>query len=165
MRQILRRHEIVADDWRYPAELPAGASAADSVIVPLAEFRENAAVWQAFQGRLGLRIAPAIRVEDLAGDLPRLKLIAFELPGPGEGRGYTAARLLRQRYGFTGEIRAVGVVKQDQIFLLARSGFDAFELAPGEDIQEAASALQRYSIAYQPGAVIYPGIERQRFFA
>ncbi len=164
MRQLLRRHEIVADDWRYPDELSGSASAADAVIVPLAEFRENAA-WKSFKGRLGVRIGPAIRVEDLAGELSRFHLVAIEFPGPGEGRGYTAARLLRQRYGFTGEIRAVGAVKQDQIFLLARTGFDAFELAPGEDIHAAARALQRYSVAYQPGVVAHPAIQRQRYFA
>jgi uncharacterized protein (DUF934 family) len=164
MRQLLRRHEIVADDWRYPDELSGSASAADAVIVPLAEFRDNP-VWKSFEGRLGVRIAPAIRVEDLAADLPRVHLVAIEFPGPGEGRGYTIARLLRQRYGFRGEIRAVGAVKQDQIFPMVRSGFDAFELAPGEDIQAAARALQRYSVAYQPGAVTLPGIQRQRYFA
>jgi uncharacterized protein (DUF934 family) len=163
MRQLLRRHEIVADEWRYPDEL-SGSASADAVIVPLAELRENA-VWRAFEGRLGVRIAPAIRVEDLTGELPRVQLVAIEFPGPGEGRGYTTARLLRQRYGFRGEIRAVGAVKQDQIFPMVRSGFDAFELAPGEDIHAAARALQRYSVAYQPGAATLPGIQRQRYFA
>jgi uncharacterized protein (DUF934 family) len=173
MRRILRRHEIVADDWRYLDEQSGGDAASgneqytaqSSIIIPLAQLRENAAAWKNFPGRLGVRIGPAVPVEDLLNDLPRLSLIAIEFPGPGEGRGYSTAHLLRQRYQFKGEIRAVGAVKRDQLFVMARSGFDTFELAPTEDIETAASAFERYSVAYQPGTVEHPSILRQRFFA
>ena len=162
MRNILRRREIVADDWRHLGEeLAAGAS----VILPLAELRAGAARWSAWRGRLGVRLTPADAPEDLAADLPRLNLVAVEFPNAGDGRGYSQGRLLRTRLGFWGELRAVGAgVKRDQVFLLARCGFDAMELAPGEDLEAARRALTRYSVAYQPGAVdANPG--RQRFFA
>ncbi len=162
MRLILRRHEIVPDDWHHLEEAPAGA---DSVIVPWARFRDEADRWRQWTGRLGVRLAPADPVEDLAPELQRLSLVAVEFPGPGEGRGYSQARLLRTRYRFTGELRAVGAaVKRDLVFLMARSGFDAFELAPGEDPEAARQALQRYTVAYQPGAPL-PSIQRQRFYA
>lgn len=162
MRYILRRREVVVDDWVHPGEeLAAGAS----VIVPLAELRAAGARWAAWRGRLGVRLAPSDVPEDLAADLPRLELVAVEFPNAGDGRGYSQGRLLRTRLGFRGELRAVGPgVKQDQIFLLARCGFDAMELAPGEDPEVARRALGRYSVAYQPGAAsATPG--RQRFFA
>jgi uncharacterized protein (DUF934 family) len=112
-----------------------------------------------------VRLTPADAVEELAAELPRLALVAVEFPNPGDGRGYSAARLLRERLGFTGELRAVGAgVRQDQAFLLARCGFDALELAPGEDPQQARRALQRYDVAYQPGAAAV-ALRRQRFFA
>jgi uncharacterized protein (DUF934 family) len=161
MRHILRRREIVADDWRHLGE-PAGDG--DALIVPLAELRRDTNHWQSWPGRLGLRLAPADPVEALTDLLPRLALIAVEFPTPGEGRGYSQGRLLRERFGFRGELRACGAgVRRDQAFLLARCGFDVLELAPGEDPEAARRALERYDVAYQPGAA-QVALRRQRFF-
>ncbi len=148
MRRLLRQREIVEDDWRYLGE--DGAEGALSIIVPQAQLRENPETWQAWAGRLGVRIGPAMRLEEIAADLPRLSLVAVEFPGPAEGRGYTHARLLRDRYRFTGEIRAVGAVKRDQVFFMSRCGFDSLELDAGEDFEAARLALRTFSIAYQP---------------
>ncbi|HUK03381.1 MAG TPA: DUF934 domain-containing protein [Steroidobacteraceae bacterium] len=167
MRKILRLREIRADDWRYLAEVAAATAAGEavrSIIVSSAELKADASRWQSWEGRLGVKVGAAEKVEELAVELPRLSLVAFEFPNAGDGRGYTYARLLRARYGFGGEIRAVGQVKCDQIFFMARSGFDAFEVAPGEDIELARAALERYSVAYQPGAPGAP-VPAQRFFA
>ncbi len=110
-------------------------------------------------------VTPVDRVEELADELPRLDLVAVEFPTPVDGRGYSAGRLLRERLGFRGELRAVGAgVRQDQVFLLARCGFDAIELVDGEDPVAARRALQRYDVAYQPGSP-ETAIRRQRFFA
>jgi uncharacterized protein (DUF934 family) len=112
-----------------------------------------------------VRVGPAEAVEEIASELPRLSLVAVEFPNVGDGRGFTHGRLLRQRYQFKGELRAVGAgVKQDRIFLLARCGFDSFELPPGENEEEALRALQRYNVAYQPGDPSVT-ILKQRFFA
>jgi uncharacterized protein (DUF934 family) len=159
MRYILRRREIVRDDWAHLGEeLAAGAG----LVVPLAQLRSDSG-WRSFAGRLGVRLKPPDRVEDLREELPRLQLVAVEFPGPGDGRGYSQGRLLRERFGFTGELRAVGAgVKQDQVFLLSRCGFDAIELAAGEDLEAARNALGRYTVAYQPGAR-GAGPARQRF--
>jgi uncharacterized protein (DUF934 family) len=70
---------------------------------------------------------------------------------------------LRTRLHFKGELRAVGAgVKQDLIFLMARSGFDSFELAPGQSFDDALKALQRYTVAYQPGEPL-AAVRQQRF--
>jgi uncharacterized protein (DUF934 family) len=162
MRRILRRHEVVADEWRPFGE---DASDADSVIVPLAELRKDTAAWLSRKGRLGVRLTPAESVESLADVLPRLALVAVEFPSVGEGRGFSYGRLLRDRLRFTGELRAVGAgVKQDKIFLLARCGFESFELPPEENAEEALAALRRYDVVYQPAEPI-EGIRQQRFFA
>jgi uncharacterized protein (DUF934 family) len=114
---------------------------------------------------LAVRMAPADKVEDLAPHLSGIALVAIEFPSPGEGRGYSAARLLRQRYGFKGEIRAVGAaVKQDLLFFMARCGIDAFELADTENLVEARQALQRFTLAYQP-AVPRSAVRQARFTA
>jgi uncharacterized protein (DUF934 family) len=162
MRCILRQRELVADPWRHLGE---EAGDGDSLIVPFAQLRTDPQRWRTRSGPLGVRLAPADRAEELAAELPRLSLVAVEFPNPGDGRGYTTGRLLRERWRFAGELRAVGAgVRQDQVFLLARCGFDALELAEGEDPAAALRALQRYDVAYQPGA---PGValRRQRFFA
>jgi uncharacterized protein (DUF934 family) len=162
MRRILKRHEIVADTWRLSGE---DAADSDPIIVPLAGLRKDTAAWLARKGPLGVRLAPAESVESLTDVLPQLALIAVEFPNVGDGRGFSYARLLRDRLGFKGELRAVGGgVKQDKIFLLARCGFDSFELPPTEKPDEALAALHRYDVVYQPAEPI-EGIKRQRFFA
>lgn len=164
MSRILRQREFVENEWvtlgdNLGDQPPADT---DAVIVPFAKFRENRETWLARKGRLGVLLAPADKVEDIAADLPRIALVALHFTGPGEGRGYTAAKLLRQRYQYTGEVRAIGHVKQDQLYLMARVGIDAFELSPTEKPEEALAALARFKFAYTPGAP-YPGLNPQRF--
>ncbi len=162
MRRILRQHEVVADEWRLFAERTCDT---DPLIVPLCELRKDPTAWLSRTGHLGVRLAPAESLESLADVLPRLALVAVEFPNVGDGRGFSYGRLLRTRLGFKGELRAVGDgVKQDKIFLLARSGFDSFELPPEENADEALAALRRYDVVYQPGQPV-EGITRQRFFA
>jgi len=133
--------------------------------VPFADFRTHIAKWRAYPGRLGVRLSPADAVEDLAEDIQRLSLVAAEFPTPGEGRGYSQGRLLRSRLQFKGELRAVGAaVKQDLLFILSRCGFDSFELAPGQKVEAALAALERYSVAYQPAEPV-PSIRQQRYRA
>lgn len=166
MRRILKQLELLEDDWIYLGE--QGSPEADdaaAVIVPFAEFRTHAARWRAHRGRLGLRLSPADLVEDLSQDIGLFELIAIEFPSPGEGRGYSQARLLRSRFAFTGELRAVGpAVKQDLLFIMSRCGIDSFELAPGQRLESALAALKRYTVAYQP-AEPTPSIKQQRLLA
>jgi uncharacterized protein (DUF934 family) len=165
MRHILRRRELVVDEWRHLGE-DATAAQGDSggaLIVPLAQLRAEPARWLERRGPLGVRLAPTDAVAEIAALLPRLALVAVEFPTAGDGRGYSQARLLRERLGFGGELRAVGAgVRREQLFLMARCGFDALELAAGEDLEAARSALQRYDVAYQPGSAEV-ALRRQRF--
>jgi uncharacterized protein (DUF934 family) len=152
MRCILRQRELAVE--------PAAES---ELAVPLAALRADPQRWRGHPGRLGARLAPADAAEDLAAELTFLSFVEVEFPNAGDGRGYSQARLLRERLGFRGELRAVGNgVRQDRLFLLARCGFDAFELATGEDPEAARRALTRYDVAYQPGASLLE-MRRQRF--
>ena len=161
MPRLLRRHELIEnDDWVTLGETPPADDV--PVIVPFAKFRESPDAWRARKGKLGIRLSPADRVEDLAPELPRLSLVAVEFTGPGEGRGYSQAKLLRARYHFAGEVRAVGHVKQDQVYLMARVGIDAFELSPTEKPEEVLNTLERFKIAYTPGAPLR-SVQRERF--
>lgn len=88
---------------------------------------------------------PASLVDALDG----LTTIAVRFPAFGDGRGYSIGRLLRERYGYRGELRAVGDVQRDQLYYLWRVGFDAFLLREGEDPAAALAALGDFSEAYQ----------------
>jgi len=145
-RRLLRDRQIVEDEWLYTAE--AGGNALAPLIVTVEEWRNARDTWIA-RGRLGLKLAPAHKLETLAPDLRFFALIAAEFTGPGEGRGYTQGRLLRERFNFKGELRATGYVRRDQLFFLARCGFNSFELSDA-DLEGALPAFSTFSAAYQP---------------
>ncbi|HLQ11931.1 MAG TPA: DUF934 domain-containing protein [Steroidobacteraceae bacterium] len=147
MRKTLWRRELRADAWRYPGESGEGPP-----VLTLAELLHAAA-----QGRLGasgiaVSLGPTDDVELLAPWVERLVLIVVQFEKSGDGRGFSQAQLLRQRLGYGAELRAGGVVKRDHLYLLARCGFDAFDLEPGEDLQAALAQLARYTVAYQAAA-------------
>ena len=95
---------------------------------------------------------PREAVAKLGLALPGLKVIAVNFPKYGDGRGYSIGRLLRERYGYQGELRAVGVVARDHLQLMAQCGFDAIQLREGEDPAEALKGLDDFSEAYQASA-------------
>ena len=88
-------------------------------------------------------------MELLASDIARFALIGADFSGPSEGRGYSQARVLRERWKFDGELRATNYVRRDQLFFMARCGFNSFEL-PDSDLEAAHAALSTFSRAYQP---------------
>src|SRR5580692_6037929 len=146
-RRLLRDGRVVVDDWSYVGEAADHAPAA--LILPFAQWQSERDAWLARGGRLGVVLQPAHRVEALAPDIARFALIAAEFPGRGDGRGYSQARVLREQWKFAGELRATGYVRRDQLFFMARSGFNSFELSDA-DIEGAAEALSTFSKAYQP---------------
>jgi len=96
-----------------------------------------------------LRLEPGDDPARAADRLRSAARVEVNFPSFTDGRGYSIARLLRERHGYLGELRAVGDVQRDQLFYLARCGFDAFLLRDGLDAQEALSALHDFSEAYQ----------------
>jgi uncharacterized protein (DUF934 family) len=148
MRQIIKQREIVADTWKY-ADEHADAAA---VIVPLARFQAEREQWLASGKRLGVRLTPAESIDAVVADLPSLSLVALEFGGISEGRGYTYAQLLRRRHDFKGEVRAAGKIQRDQVFYMARCGFDSFEFPEGTNLDVALTAFKDFTVAYQPAA-------------
>lgn len=145
-RQIVRDawHLMLADETDVPASGP--------VIVPLA-------LWQARRDSLrqraepvGVWLAPHEEVEALADDLASLPLIAVSFPVFTDGRGFSTGRLLRERYGFKGELRAIGDVFKDTLYYLKRCGFNAFAVRPDKNIEDALLGLDDFTQFYQ-GAV------------
>ncbi len=153
-RRLLRDGKGVDDDWRYAAEFgDAGeighAGNAGSIIFTFESWMSQREGWFARPERIGVILEPADAAERLVPDLARLALVGSHFPAIGEGRGYTQARLIRERYQFGGELRATGYVRRDQLFFLARCGFNSFEL-PESEVEAAGAAFRTFSAAYQP---------------
>jgi uncharacterized protein (DUF934 family) len=150
--------EVVDDDWRTVADDEVMPPSGD-VIVGLSRFDEAVA---GGRRRVGIRIAGDTEIDAFAPHLSSIALLAIEIPKLSDGRAYSLARLLRDRHGYRGELRAVGHVFREQLLYLARCGFDAFVLAPGKDLEDALSAFGELPVRYQPGADDEPPIWKRR---
>ena len=153
MALIIKDRNVVTDPWNR-LELSAGGSfprvpAAGDVIVPLAVWREHRAHLLVRPGRIGVWLDSHEEPAAIAEDLQIFGVVGVNFPKFGDGRGFSTARLLRDRYGWKGELRAVGDIFRDQLFFLASCGFDAFELREGEDPQEALAGFGVFSESYQ----------------
>jgi uncharacterized protein (DUF934 family) len=133
----------VADD----EPMPRG-----DVIISLNRFQAEGDYLLSECRNVGVRIEPDEAVEALAYDLPRLALVALAFPKHRDGRAYSGARLLRERFAFKGEVRAVGDVLREQAHYMIRCGFDAFEPADGSTPADWAHVAARYRHVYQRGA-------------
>lgn len=149
--RIIRDRAVVDDHWRHVPDESEGLPCGD-VIVGLARWRREGQALRARGSRLGVRLAPGDRVDDIAGDLGELDVVALEFSGFAEGRGYSQARLLRDKLGYRGEIRAVGDVSRDRLAFMARCGVDAFELRDEDRLDEALAAFDEIGVAYQRGS-------------
>ncbi len=101
-------------------------------------------------GALGVAWPNDRDVAELVPHLPQLSLVALVFPKFRDGRAFSQARLLRERYGYTGELRATGNVLRDQLLMMVRSGFDALEVEKPADAAAFGKALASYSVFYQP---------------
>lgn len=155
MQKLIKLHGQAAD-WANDAFVHVGEEdeipAAGSVILSLARFQSDGDALLDAGRSVGVRLEVDQAVEDLAYDLPRISLVALNFPKFRDGRQFSAARLLRERFGFDGEIRAVGEVYREQAGFMIRCGFDAFEAADGSSPQEWASVIGRYRHVYQRAA-------------
>ena len=161
MRRIIKGGEIVADGWHHVAadadEFPDG-----DIILPLATWRASRDVLLRRNTRLGVRLGAGDEPAEIAGDLEHLAVIALDFPKFSDGRAFTTARLLRERYGYKGELRAVGDVLRDQLYFMKRCGIDAYELRADKDLDDALAAFGEITVTYQPAADEPQPIYRRR---
>ncbi len=158
MQNLLSTDGRVADDdWiLLEKETPLQDAPAGDLIVPLALWRESRETLLGRDGRIGVLVYSDEQVEELDGQLEGLSIIALDFPVFSDGRSYSNARILRERMHYRGELRAVGDVLRDQIFLMRRCGFDSFALRADRPASLATTALTDFRHAYQQ-ATIDPG--------
>lgn len=150
MARIIKNGAIAQDNWQLlEQKAPGGLPFGGDVIVS-ADLWAGAREALSFRlGHIGVWLDTDANPEALVPDLPRFGVIAVRFSSATDGRGYSLARLLRERHGYRGELRAIGEVLRDQLYYLSRCGFDAFALRADQDIEQALAAFDDFSEGYQ----------------
>ena len=130
------------------AQLPAGGD----VLVDIAILEEVQPELSKRDGKVGIKVSGDVEPEVLADHLGNVDLIAIEFPVFRDGRGYSLARILRDRLGYQGELRACGDVLRDQLFYMQRCGFNSFEPREDRCIEDALNGLADFTVTYQADA-------------
>jgi uncharacterized protein (DUF934 family) len=128
------------------AELPGDGA----ILVSAARFLEDPEAVLKHAGKVGVVWPNNRDLDDLVPYLDRLAAVALVFPSFRDGRAYSQARLLRERHGYDGEMRATGQVLRDQFVFMSRAGFDALEVKKDADADAFAETMKRYSVFYQP---------------
>lgn len=152
--RVIKDKQVIEDNWQRiditednPA-IPAG-----DIIIPFRYWIEHKSeLQQRKDGRISICIYGDDAIEDVVKELQHFELIALDFPVFKDGRNYSHARLLRDRYGYTGELRAVGDVLRDQLFYLHRCGIDSFQVREDKDIEDALKGFSDFSVTYQTAA-------------
>lgn len=155
MAHLIKNGNLIADGW---TTLTLGeGETAEAVALPAGPVLFPLSVWLARKdeivargGPVGLFLQDDDKVEDAAADLDKFAVVAVNFPKFVNGRGYSTAALLRQRYAYKGEVRAVGEVLHDQLYFMSRVGFDAFALRDEKSAEYAlAAGFNTFSERYQ----------------
>jgi uncharacterized protein (DUF934 family) len=144
---LVKGGKIVSDPFAHVAdgvELPQGC-----VLVSAARFLEDPEALLK-RGKVGVIWPNSRDVDDLVPYLDRVAAVGLVFPTFRDGRAYSQARLLRERYHYRGELRATGQVLRDQFVFMLRAGFDAFDVKKQADAEAFAQTVHRYSVFYQP---------------
>jgi len=145
--QLIKDKQIIDNNWQYIAdtdELKSG-----DISVSFARWQRDKQELLSNDGKLGVRISSTDIVDELADDLEKLQLIELDFPDFADGRLFSQAWLLRGRYHFQGEIRAIGHYIPDQVFYLARVGVNAFSPKVSEELPEILNKLNDFTVNYQ----------------
>lgn len=151
MPQLIKDGQVVENTWTLieASDTPESANLPEgNIIVPLNTWLAQKEQLQK-RADVGVWLNSDEFAEQLGEDAAALPLIALNFPGFMDGRGFSTAYLLRQRFGFEGELRAVGHVIRDQLFYLQRCGFNAFEFDASVDLEQAKQSLADFGEFYQ----------------
>jgi uncharacterized protein (DUF934 family) len=148
MPQLLKDGNVIDNSWQL-VDADTDALPQGDILVSTSQWHEQQGLLANRAGAVGVWIDSHEEIEAFADGIIALPVIAINFPKFADGRGFSLARLLRERYGYSGEIRAIGEIIRDQLFLMQRCGFNAFAFDTELDLAEASKSLQDFSDAYQ----------------
>lgn len=146
--KVIRDKLVIDDAWHL---VPDDAITSSHAIVSLDRWNAHHATLVA----TGEPVGVVLRSNEAPADIQArddLALVAIDFPAFTDGRGYTSARLLRSRLGYKGEIRAIGDVMREEMFLMSRCGIDSFAVKASKPIEKAVAAFEDFSVTYQAAA-------------
>ena len=149
MPRLLKNNEFHSDTTITVSAETELSSIEQPVLVPVKLWLADASQYQALSQPVGLLFEPDDEPESVADQLSHFDVIAVSIPGFMDGRAYSIARILRDRYGFEGEIRAVGDVLIDQLFAMKRCGISSYLLRDDQKQEDALKALNTFTLRYQ----------------
>ncbi len=158
--QIIKNRALVEDSWKLlemDEPLVEG-----NIIVPFERWLSEREQLLAHNGSLGVKIEGGQALSELVKDLDQFDIIALNFEKFADGRGYSYARLLRERYHYSGDLRAVGDVLHDQLAYMERCGINSFMLHSDQDAQDALRAFNEFTAYYQTAADNVEPIHQQR---
>jgi len=145
MPQLIIDKAIAESPYRVGTEADL---AEPNILLPLAVYLEHRTQLAA-RNDVGIWLDAGEEAEDIATFASRLPVIALNFPTFHDGRSLSNATILRRRFNYTGEIRAIGDVRRDQLDQMQRCGINAFEMAAGQDLQQALASLSGFTYTYQ----------------
>ena len=153
MPKLIKNGELIQDNWTVLQEATGPdiltAVPGKNFIVPLDFWKMYQAKLESYFGDIAIWLDSDENVNDIGSDLKQFALIALNFPVFSDGRSYTNARELRQHLNYEGEIRAIGDVLRDQMFYMARCGFDSFEIRHDQDPDVCLTAFNDFQTGYQ----------------
>jgi uncharacterized protein (DUF934 family) len=157
MTTVINLFEVIVDDWvRYDRFCSLGGTR--RVLVSFEDLGRYPRFFERSLFELGVELEADDEIDDIAGWLPRLDLVSLNFGVFADGRPFSQAKLLRDRFDYRGNIRAHGEVLRDQLSFMQRCGINQFCLAEGEDVELALGAFADISESYQPELVqLEPG--------
>jgi len=153
MPMLIKNNQILEDDWLVVAksdtpqevpDLPTG-----KLIVPVSMWLAHKQLFLDLENQIGVWLNSDESPTSIESDIAQFSVIALNFPVFTDGRAYSYARLLRERYAYKGELRAIGDVLQDQLFYMQRCGFNAFAIREDRPIDEAITAYSDFTDSYQ----------------
>ena len=145
--KIIKDKQIVDDNWTHVSD--NDTITPGDITLSLARWKKEKSALNKHAGKIGIRLSPADPIEDTADDLSSISLIALEFPAFTDGRSFSQARILRNRYHYKNEIRALGDFMPDQVFYLSRVGVNAFQLKDPAQLDAALATMTDFTVQYQ----------------
>lgn len=162
MPQLIKNNAVIDDAWVVLSQdqcaecIPSG-----NVLIPVKVWLDQKDELAARKD-IGIWLESNDEPESIGAELNNFSVIAVNFPKFSDGRGYSIARLIRERYQYKGELRAIGDVLRDQLFFMTRCGFNTFQLRQDRSSEDAMLSLQDFSETYQAAADGKPALFHRR---